>query len=270
MKKFNILTGWTDVRYFHPFYPYCVQIIMASFVKSQHLNNFILYSFSGRLGNQMSSFATMYSFAKKHGFRYFVTPEQADQLSYYFEPEQLSLNVIDQSLPDYYLSVFGLTLSRLYWESPWDKLDNVDNNFDYSRMEDTELHNGRAINIGDYPNQVRDIVPHLPDIRSKFRFRARFRERAEDLLQAELMKRNMAGAEITWVGVHNRRTDYQHHLGALYGLNLLEADYFKRAMNIFTQDYSQVIFIVVTDDMEWAEKNLQIPGIQVKLYESRH
>ena len=239
---------------------------MASFVKSQHWNNFILYSFSGRLGNQMSSFATMYSFAKKHGFRYFVTPEQADQLSYYFEPEQLSLNVIDQSLPDYYLSVFGLTLSRLYWESPWDKLDNVDNNFDYSRMEDTELHNGRAINIGDYPNQVRDIVPHLPDIRSKFRFRARFRERAEDLLQAELMKRNMAGAEITWVGVHNRRTDYQHHLGALYGLNLLEADYFKRAMNIFTQDYSQVIFIVVTDDMEWAEKNLQIPGIQVKLY----
>ena len=54
----------------------------------------------------MSSFATMYSFAKKHGLRYFVTPEQADQLSYYFEPEQLSLNVIDKILPWY---------NRLYW-----------------------------------------------------------------------------------------------------------------------------------------------------------
>ena len=199
----------------------------------------------------MSSFATMYSFAKKHGASYFVTPEQADQLSYYFEPEQLSLNVIDKSLPWY---------NWLYWESPWDKLDNVDNNFDYSRMEEEELHKGRAINIGDYPNQIRDMVPHLPDIRARFRFRARFRERAEDLLQAELTRRNMAGAEITWVGVHNK-----HHLDALYGLNLLEADYFQRAMKIFTQDYSHVIFVMVTDDMEWAEKNLKIQGIQVIL-----
>ena len=213
----------------------------------------------------MSSFATMYSFAKKHGLRYFVTPEQADQLSYYFEPEQLSLNVIDKSLPQYYLSLFGFKLSRLYWEIPWLNLDHVDNNFDYSRMEDVKLHRGRAINIGDYPNQVRDMVPHLPDIRARFRLRARFRERAEDLLQAELRRRNMAGADITWVGVHNRRSDYKHHLGALYGLNLLEADYFMRAMKVFTQDHSHVIFVVVTDDMEWAEQNLKIPGIQVTL-----
>ena len=219
----------------------------------------------------MSSFATMYSFAKNYGLRYFVTQEQADQLSYYFEPEQLSLNVIDKSLPQYYLNFFGIKLSRLYWEIPWQKLDHVNNNFDYSKIEDTKLHTGKAINIGDYPNQVRDIVHHLPDIRARFRLRARFRERAEDLLQAELTRRNMAGAEITWVGVHIRRTDYKHHLGALYGLNLLGADYFKRAMDIFTQDYSHVIFVVVTDDMKWAEENLKIPGIQVEPFnESRH
>ena len=55
----------------------------------------------------------------------------------------------------------------------------------------------------------------------------------------------------------------QHHLGALYGLDLLEADYFRRAMKIFTQDFSHVIFVVVTDDMAWAEENLKIPGVQV-------
>ena len=202
----------------------------------------------------MSSFATMYSFAKKHCLRYFVTTEQAYQLSYYFEPEQLSLNVIDKSLPLY---------KQLYWESPWDKMDNVDNN--YSRMEEKELHKGRAINIGDYPNHIPDMVPHLSDIRAMFRFQARFRKRAEDLLQAEIRSRNMTGPEITWVGIHNRRTDYKNHLNVLYGLNLLEADYFKRAMNIFPQDYSHVIFVVVTDDMEWAEENLKIPEFQVKL-----
>ena len=194
-----------------------------------------------------------------------MTQEQADQLNYYFEPKQLSLNVIDKSLTQYHLSIFGFKLSRLYWESPWVTLSQVDNDFDYSRMEDKKLHKGRAINIGDYPNQVRDMIPYLPDIRAMFRFRARFRERAEDLLQAELRRRNMVGADITWVGVHNRRSDYKHHLGALYGLDLLEADYFERAMKIFTQDHSHVIFVVVTDDMEWAEQNLKIPGIQVTL-----
>ena len=50
---------------------------------------------------------------------------------------------------------------------------------------------------------------------------------------------------------------------SLYGLSLLEADYFHEAMKIFTNDYSHIIFVVVTDDMEWAVQNLKFPGIQV-------
>ena len=53
------------------------------------------------------------------------------------------------------------------------------------------------------------MLPYLADIRARLKPRARFRERAEDLLQAELMRRNMVGADITWVGVHNRRGDYK-------------------------------------------------------------
>ena len=57
---------------------------------------------------------------------------------------------------------------------------------------------------------------------------------------------------------------HQSHLGSLYGLSLLEADYFHQAMKIFTNDYSHVIFVVVTDDMEWAQQNMKFPGIQVR------
>ena len=201
----------------------------------------------------MSSYATMYSFGRKYGLHFFSTQEQADLLSYYFEPGHLSLRVIDKR--QYY---------RLYWESPWDNVDHVDNNFNYSRIADPELHRGRAINIGNYPNEVHDMVPYLPDIRAKFRFQARFRKRAENLLRAEALRRNMMEAEITWVGVHVRRTDYKHQLNDLYGADLLEADYFKSAMNIYTKDYNNIIFVVVTDDMEWAENNLNEPGFQVK------
>ena len=49
----------------------------------------------------------------------------------------------------------------------------------------------------------------------------------------------------------------------MYGLSLLDADYFHRGMQIFLKDYSQVIFVIVTDDMIWAQTNLNFPGIQV-------
>ena len=211
----------------------------------------------------MSSFATMYSFGRKYGYRFFVTQEQADLLLYYFQPEHLSLNVIEES--QYYRDIMGRKTSLLKWESPWQPQGFPwDVNCSYSKIADPNLQKGRAIDLGDYPNAVQDMVPYLPDIRAKFRLQARFRERAENLLRAEAVRRNMMEAEITWVGVHVRRTDYKHHLDVLYGANLLEADYFKRAMNIYTKDYNNIIFVVVTDDMEWAENNLNEPGFQVK------
>merc|ERR1719350_2492413 len=42
----------------------------------------------GRLGNQMSSLATMYSFARKYGLHPVVTQEQYEQLEFYFDIEK--------------------------------------------------------------------------------------------------------------------------------------------------------------------------------------
>ena len=211
----------------------------------------------------MSSLATMYSFARKFGLRYFVTEEQYEQLTYYFEPESLSLSVLERDLPHYYVTLLGYKLSRLAWVTPWDRIDNIDNNFNYDKISDTGLHTGQAINIGDFPNEVQHFAQYLPDIRGKFRLRERFRSRAARRLEVELSHRSVGWAEVTWVGVHNRRGDYRHHLAALYGLDLLEPGYFKRAMQRFNSEYSNVIFIVVTDDMDWAESNLMFPGLQV-------
>ena len=205
----------------------------------------------------------MYSFARKYGLRYFVTEAQYEQLTYYFEPESLALSVLERDLPHYFLTLLGFKLSRLAWLTPWSRIDHIDNNFNYDQISDTGLHTGRAINIGDFPNEVRHFAPYLPDIRAKFRLRERFRSRAAASLAVELSHRNIGWSEGTWVGVHNRRGDYGHHLAALYGLDLLEPGYFQRAMQRFNSEYSNVIFIIVTDDMDWAESNLMFPGLQV-------
>ena len=102
----------------------------------------------------------------------------------------------------------------------------------------------------------------MPEIRDKFVLRKRFQEGAQIKLDHIIRKRNLSGKPVTWVGVHNRRGDYGHHLNALYGLSLLSADYFHKAMHYFSSRYDQVIFVVVTDDMEWAEDNLSLPGVE--------
>ena len=205
----------------------------------------------------------MYSFARKFGLRYFVTEDQYEQLTYYFEPESLALSVLERDLPHYHLTLLGYKLSRLAWLTPWRRIDDIDNNFNYDQITDTALHTGQAINIGDFPNEVKHFAQYLPAIRGKFRLRERFRSRAAKRLEVELSHRNIGWSEVTWVGVHNRRGDYRQHLAALYGLNLLEPGYFQRAMQRFNSEYQHVIFIVVTDDMDWAESNLMFPGLQV-------
>ena len=114
---------------------------------------------------------------------------------------------------------------------------------------------------------MRSFARYLPELRRKFTFRPRFSARAQRLLHGELQRRGLgaAAASVTWVGLHNRRADYSHHLAQLYGLGLLEAGYFRRAMASFAPASANttVIFVVVTDDMDWAEQNLKFPDMEV-------
>ena len=45
----------------------------------------------------------------------------------------------------------------------------------------------------------------------------------------------LAGQEVTWVGLHNRRGDYRFHLQFLYDQPLLSPGYFNRSMQHFMQ-----------------------------------
>ena len=82
---------------------------------------------------------------RKFRLRYFVTEEQYEQLTYYFEPESLSLSVLERDLPQYSLSFLGREFSRLYWETPWERINAIDNNFKYDKVSDARLHRGNTI-----------------------------------------------------------------------------------------------------------------------------
>ena len=102
----------------------------------------------------MSSIATMYSFSRQFGLKYYVTQDQYDLLTYYFQPSTLDLAVVDVALAN--LSSLGVDLlkifqhsqcrvmllyyymlgiSHLHWEKPWLPLGGKDMQFNYQRME---------------------------------------------------------------------------------------------------------------------------------------
>ncbi|GFG32822.1 hypothetical protein Cfor_07352 [Coptotermes formosanus] len=61
---------------------------------------------------------------------------------------------------------------------------------------------------------------------------------------------------ITYVGVHVRRTDYEGHLKKYFKVSAVKPDFFPRQMNVLRNKYKPVMFVVVSDDPEWCEREL--------------
>ena len=56
--------------------------------------------FVGRLGNQMSSYATLLAFEKMYGLKPYLTKDQKEMLNYYFEG--VSMDTLEVQIPSYY------------------------------------------------------------------------------------------------------------------------------------------------------------------------
>jgi galactoside 2-L-fucosyltransferase 1/2 len=62
---------------------------------------------------------------------------------------------------------------------------------------------------------------------------------------------------ITYVGVHVRRTDYIGYLTRKFNASTVKPDYFLRQMNVFRNKYKPIMFVVVSDDPMWCERELR-------------
>ena len=65
----------------------------------------------------------------------------------------------------------------------------------------------------------------------------------------------MGFASPTFVGLHNRRTDYKSHMMA-YGEDFVGPEYFQTAIKLFRKTLKDPVFLVVTDDMPWARRHI--------------
>ena len=96
------------------------------------------------------------------------------------------------------------------------------------------------------------IAPLLSEVRKIFKFKEHIVEESQRLLH----NASKGVKNITYVGVHVRRTDYIAYLKRKYDTSPVKPNYFRRQMNVFWNNYKTIIFVVVSDDPKWCEREL--------------
>jgi len=90
-----------------------------------------------------------------------------------------------------------------------------------------------------------------------------FKEHIVDEIQKLLHSAVRGMKNITYVGVHVRRTDYIGYLKSKFNATPVKPDYFVRQMNVFRNKYKPIMFAVVSDDPKWCERELRGDDIVV-------
>jgi galactoside 2-L-fucosyltransferase 1/2 len=96
------------------------------------------------------------------------------------------------------------------------------------------------------------VAPLVSKVRQIFQFKDHIVEESQRIL----LSVSKGVKNITYVGVHVRRTDYNGHLKFLYLASMVKPDFFLRQMNVLRNKYKPIMFVVVSDDPEWCEREL--------------
>ncbi|TRY63275.1 hypothetical protein TCAL_04656 [Tigriopus californicus] len=222
----------------------------------------------GRLGNQMSSLATIIAFSQRLNITPFVTQEQAEMLWEYFD--DLDLHVLEDEMPNY---------QDYRWINPFRLIDEHIWNFDYSILfspdgSGASLLLGQTIEVGHYPNEVHMFRAITPSLQSVFRLKDRYvlnAQRNLELARSEFLEKRttfhgnseeLEGSviikpeDISFVSIHIRRGDYAEHLKSLYHIGYVKPEYYSEAIEWFKGAFKCPLFFIVSDDLEWAENEL--------------
>ena len=109
-----------------------------------------------------------------------------------------------------------------------------------------------------------DEVPGMVDFTVRaFTFKKYFRDRSQAILDhvsKDFRKNNKKlfkkEKDITFVGIHNRRTDHLDYQKE-GGFVPLQAGYFIEAMDMFRDKFPRTVFVYVSDDISWGREKLQ-------------
>jgi galactoside 2-L-fucosyltransferase 1/2 len=180
----------------------------------------------GRLGNQMYEYISVWAIAKTTGREPYVPSCMIQELGKIF-----------RNLPIPPLSHLAYCRVEKY---------------PVSVTAEEVQHSNESILLPEYAQLPLYIAPLVSEVRQIFQFKEHIVDESQRLLHIA----SKGVKNITYVGVHVRRTDYKGHLKLLYDAYMVKPDFFLRQMNLLRNKYKPIMFVVVSDDPEWCEREL--------------
>ncbi|XP_067672020.1 galactoside alpha-(1,2)-fucosyltransferase 1-like [Haliotis asinina] len=194
--------------------------------------HFIICMESGRLGNAMFTYASIYGIASKKNMT--VVIDEGNPLVKHFKLDAERLKI--QSLSGY------LTL-----------VEKKSCDFDQRLMD---FDPNKNVRIERYLQSWR-YFSHVEDkIRSQFDFTDSTKASADGILN-KIRKERSVNASVTLVGIHYRRGDFVVKHFKDFGYALAPVEYIHRAMNYFRYKYSHVTFVLASTSAEFIKDVLK-------------
>ncbi|KAK2161040.1 hypothetical protein LSH36_122g04011, partial [Paralvinella palmiformis] len=204
----------------------------------------ITVSFIGGLGNHMFQYASMYGIGKANGLKPLIP--------------------LDNRLFD----IFPLLRAKLILNEKHLRDSSVFNEFNPATFDGRtfSLNFMKNIHLEGFYQSWRYFDHARSDIRRQFRFRPEVEQAVADALReighsygehadAKIVAAN--GVPVQYVGVHIRRGDLLEQYNLDQGYSTADAVYLDRAIHFYDVTYKNVVYVVCTDDVDWARENVK-------------
>jgi len=204
---------------------------------------------NGRLGNLLSSYASILSLSEQTGLEPIFPYRTISEILKWFQLSSPTKKILE--------SEFCSPCERINFIP----LDNFRQNVDGN-----ELEGGKIIGVftPPYPNHLHLYKKNLKQLRADLLFRPDIKTAVQTFLKTTLGKRNKTNA----VCIHNRRGDYRQYLRN-FGGQLVGPKYFERATRMMKENFgSSVVFVLVSDDIKWSRNNIKEEDIVYSPFDS--
>ncbi|XP_040567944.1 galactoside alpha-(1,2)-fucosyltransferase 2 [Lepeophtheirus salmonis] len=221
---------------------------------------------NGRMGNHLISFALIQ--ALRHKFDAYIMNE-----TFHFISETFEINNQVIEIP---------ILEKIFCSPEKMKFEHFDGSIQ-ELLKDDKLHRGKILNL--WPNGYKpdakiccptnELMEFIlkdknPPILSTLQCKADIQKTVQVTLGDISKKRRiLSNLPPLFIGIHDRRTDYNYFMENKYGLKQLKKSYYTAGMEYFEDEFSDefdVIFIWVSDQPSWGrqkfknKKNLYFRG----------
>ncbi|XP_041369867.1 galactoside alpha-(1,2)-fucosyltransferase 2-like [Gigantopelta aegis] len=211
----------------------CLDPFLSTFRKQQR---FICFRVDGGLGNQMFIFASAYGIARYTGRRI----------------------VLDKSWP--LLKIFkpnGIVVDRCVCNGVHIKIAERNSAFDETLLRLPTVGNYK---VGNYLQSWKYFQNVTNEIKAQFTFRKDILKKVSTMLNTvveEYENRTANSKNPTLVGVHIRRGDIANEKRFIdFGYKVAPKEYIYKAMDYFKNNFTNVIFVFTSDDMNWTKHNI--------------